>query len=67
MPHTKPGCPSRKVCYDSQLAANTAMLLLWQKRMRAGQAKMERRAYKCGRCPHWHLTSRNDERPARLV
>lgn len=48
-------CESGKQCYVDQLTAELVLGKIWR-RPRPGR-RLECRAYHCGLCQHWHLTS----------
>lgn len=54
----EPTCPtSGKVRFDTQLAANAALLRLWKAHQRGDTGRRERSAYRCRDCDGFHLTS----------
>lgn len=56
-------CPSGKMSYRDEIAAKLALATLKHKDvtyLRDGRNLNVRRAYKCDRCPNWHLTSQKN-------
>lgn len=52
-----PGYPCTKTSYPNEWDAERALSKIWAWGWKAGPGKLPIRAYKCEKCPAWHMTS----------